>query len=187
MQNKKIAFTYCHYKIEDNQAVLKKDRDFVISPYALVWANDRYYLVGNYEKYDNLSNYRLDRMKMAHITQESARPHSQVSGYTGVFDTADYVRKNIMMYPGAQCELELLCKNSVLEIMLDRFGSGCEVMNKGKERFLLRTSVYISDGLADWLLPLCDRIHVCAPHKLQAMLEQKLAAIAKTPQEKGLL
>lgn len=92
-----------------------------------------------------------------------------------------------MMYPGAQCELELLCKNSVLEIMLDRFGSGCEVMNKGKERFLLRTSVYISDGLADWLLPLCDRIHVCAPHKLQAMLEQKLAAIAKTPQEKGLL
>ena len=186
-QNKKIAFTYCHYKIEDNQAVLKKDRDFVISPYALVWANDRYYLVGNYEKYDNLSNYRLDRMKMAQITQESARPHSQVSGYTGVFDTADYVRKNIMMYPGAQCELELLCKNSVLEIMLDRFGSGCEVMNKGKERFLLRTSVYISDGLADWLLPLCDRIHVCAPHKLQVMLEQKLAAIAKTPQEKGLL
>lgn len=186
-QEKKIRFDYCRYQIEDNKAVLKYDRTFEISPYALIWANDLYYLVGNYEKYDNLSNYRLDRMKMAAITGNKIRPHQEVSGYTGCFDTADYVRKNIMMYPGRQEEIELLCKNSLLDLVLDRFGSDAQVINKEKERFMLKASVYVSAGLIDWLLPLSDRLYVSAPVSLREALEKKLAAVSASPKDKGLL
>lgn len=186
-QEKKIRFDYCRYHIEDNKAVLKYDRTFEVSPYALIWANDLYYLAGNYEKYENLSNYRLDRMKMAAITDKKIRPHQEVSGYTGCFDTADYVRKNIMMYPGRQQEIELLCKNSLLDLVLDRFGSNAQVINKGKDRFMLRASVYVSAGLVDWLLPLSDRLYVSSPISLREALLEKLAAVSASPQEKGLL
>ena len=186
-QEKKVRFDYCRYHIEDNRAVLRTERTFEISPYALVWSNDFYYLVGNYEKYDNLSNYRLDRMRMAQLTDKKIRPHQQVSGYAGAFDTADYVRKNMMMYPGLQEEIELLCKNSLLDVVLDRFGTDAQVINKEKGRFLLRAGVYISDGLVDWLLPYSDRLYVMRPRSLREQVEEKIISLSASPQEKGLL
>ena len=167
--------------------MLRTERTFEISPYALVWSNDFYYLVGNYEKYDNLSNYRLDRMRMAQLTDKKIRPHQQVSGYAGAFDTADYVRKNMMMYPGLQEEIELLCKNSLLDVVLDRFGTDAQVINKEKGRFLLRAGVYISDGLVDWLLPYSDRLYVMRPRSLREQVEEKIISLSASPQEKGLL
>lgn len=37
-------------------------RLYILNPYQMVATNGRYYLIGNYDKYDNLSTYRLDRI-----------------------------------------------------------------------------------------------------------------------------
>ena len=52
-----------------------------VSPYALVWQDDKYYLICNYEKYDNLMHLRLDRMKTVSILNEERRHFSEVSEY----------------------------------------------------------------------------------------------------------
>ena len=93
----------------------------------------------------------------------------------------------MMMYPGIQEEIELLCKNSLLDAVLDRFGTEAQVINKEKGRFLLRASVYISDGLVDWLLPYSDRMYVLRPCSLRERVEEKIISLSLSPQEKGLL
>ncbi len=182
-EKKRVEFDYYKYQIENNKPKLKKQKHFTISPYAMVWANDKYYLVGNYDKYDNLSNYRIDRIKMMNITDIDARPFSQVCEYKESFDASDYAKKNIMMYNGEECELELICENDLLDVIIDRFGSDAVFVNKMKNRFYIKTSVFISQGLVDWLLPYCDRISIVSPARLKALIEEKarntLSAIAK--------
>lgn len=175
-EKKRIEFDYYKYIINDNKPILTKQRRFEISPYALVWANDKYYLVGNYDKYDNLSNYRIDRIKMIDITDKDARPYSELSKSDEEFDASDYVKKNIMMYNGEEVEIELVCSNEILDLMIDRFGSDTMIVNKMKNRFYIKTTVFFSDGLIDWLFQYCDRLKILSPKILEQKIIEKAEA-----------
>ena len=62
------------------------EKTFTVSPYALIWKDDHYYLVCNNQKYDNLMNLRIDRMKKLEILDEPSRHFSEVSPYKDKFD-----------------------------------------------------------------------------------------------------
>jgi len=139
----------------------------------LLWANDKYYLVGNYEKYDDVSNYRLDRIKHATMMDSDSRPFSEVSSYKTYFDSADYLKKAFNMYNGEQEFIELRCSNTIFETIAEKFGSKIEFSCHDKNAFTVRANVYVSDGLIEWLLQYGTRIVVQSPHKLkQAMIQR---------------
>lgn len=172
--NKQITFLYHHRIISGQKAQLDKGREFRISPYALLWANDKYYLAGNYDKYDNVSNFRLDRMKHAAVTEQNSRAFSEVSPYRNYFDTADYLRKSFNMYSGEQEMIELRCANNILEAVADKFGSEIEFCCHDENAFTVRAHVYVSDGLIEWLLQYGDRIVVQSPSRLRQEMIQKI-------------
>lgn len=70
----KVSFTYSRRVITDEFKQKSDEKAFKVSPYALIWSDDHYYLVCNNEKYDNLMNLRIDRIKSIAVTEESARP-----------------------------------------------------------------------------------------------------------------
>ncbi|MGN0502669.1 MAG: helix-turn-helix transcriptional regulator, partial [Ruminococcus sp.] len=59
-----VAFTYNYYDIDKKLHPRKNSegevREYIINPYQIVATNGRYYLVCNYDKYDDVSHYRLD-------------------------------------------------------------------------------------------------------------------------------
>jgi len=164
---KQISFLYYHRIIVDQKAVLDKGREFQISPYALLWANDKYYLAGNYNKYDTVSNFRLDRMKHASVTAVDSRSFREVSPYREYFDTADYLRKTFNMYNGEQELVELRCANDILEAVVDKFGSEIEFCCHDENAFTVRAHVCVSNGLIEWLLQYGSRITVQSPIRLR--------------------
>lgn len=167
--NRKISFRYHHRFISNHTAELDEGKEFVISLYALLWSNDKYYLAGNYEKYDNVSNYRVDRIRRVVVLDSTARPFSEVSPYKDYFDSADYLRKtfNFNMYYGEPELIELRCSNTLLETITDKFGSGIEFSCHDENAFTVRAKVYVSDGLIEWLLQYGNRIVVQSPQKLR--------------------
>ena len=60
-KGKKVSFIYNSYGT-DKKLHPKREREYVINPYQMVATNGRYYLICNYDKYDTLSNYRIDRI-----------------------------------------------------------------------------------------------------------------------------
>lgn len=177
-EKKKIRFKYYHYTLEGDAVVIDGGRDFTVSPYALIWNNDKYYLIGNYEKYDNVSHYRIDRMDAVEMLDEDIRPHSEVSEYRhGDFDVADYARKTFKMYGGTPQKIILICKNELFEIMLDKFGFDAGFKTLDEESFCIEANANISDGLLDWLFPYCDRCRITAPQELVDMLNSKINAV----------
>ncbi len=177
VEHKQISFFYHHRIIINQKAQLDEGRQFTISPYALLWENDKYYLAGNYDKYDTISNYRLDRMKQVELTSFNSRPFCEVSSYLEYFDTADYLKKTFNMYNGEQELIVLRCSNSLLETIIDKFGSEIEFSCHDVNAFTVRAAVYVSDGLIDWLLQYGDRIIVQSPKSLKEEMIKRVEAM----------
>ena len=169
----KVSFTYSRRVITDEFKQKSDEKAFKVSPYALIWSDGHYYLVCNNEKYDNLMNLRIDRIKSIAVTEESARPFSEVSDYTTRFDSADYASKLFNMYSGEPKPIELICENGMLELILDKFGERVRLQKYDDDSFVVKTNAVVSDGLSAWLLQFGKRVKVKSPNELKAAVKTK--------------
>ncbi len=168
-KKRQVSFIYQKRTMaESEDKYTVSERELYVSPYALIWSNDHYYLVANNEKYDNLMHTRIDRMKKVEITDKRARNFSEVSPYTRFFDSADYSGKIFNMFSGDTQRLELCCDNSIIEEILDRFGSDTTLRKSHKDgHFVLTTKCVISEGLVSWIMQFGSKVEVISPKKLR--------------------
>ena len=120
-EGKKIAFQYFQYDVKKKQKLKHDGALYKFSPYALVWNGDYYYMVGYSEKHDGIGNFRIDRIaKTPQILDDDAVPMPQD------FDIAEYTNGMLRMYNSEQCDVELICDNSVMDAIIDKFGTGAK-------------------------------------------------------------
>ncbi len=176
---KQIKFIYVKRKLDETgMNVVTEEKELQISPYALIWRNDHYYVVGNNPKYDNLMHTRIDRMKKVEIDDMTARSFSEVSPYKSYFDSADYSGKIFNMFSGDTQTLEISCHNSILEEMLDRFGTDSVIKAQpDSERFTLISKCVESEGLVSWIMQFGNKIGVIAPVTLKEQVAQRAKEI----------
>ena len=173
-QGKKVSFTYCKRVVAENSRTAKiQEKKHIVSPYALIWSSDHYYLVGNNQKYDNLMHVRIDRMKKVEMLDEPSRPYSEVSQYKRYFDSADYAERLFNMFSGDLRELDFLCDNSILEEILDRVGKSANITKSDDGQFRMRMKMVVSDGLVSWIMQFGNKIRVIEPLSLQKQVEQR--------------
>ena len=114
-EGKKISFKYFDYDLKKK----KKYRDGlrVCSPYALSWDDERYYLISYYEKYQKITNFRIDRMESVEILEEVSEPKPKD------FNVAEYIKSSFSMFSGEAEEVKLRFDNSLINTVIDRFGN----------------------------------------------------------------
>lgn len=115
--NHVIVFDYMKYNLY-KQLVPRKDHVYVIHPYYIIYANENYYLICKNDGYDNLSHYRIDKIKNLNIDYNALRKPLQKS-----FDPYGYAKSKIYMYGGDEEQITLKCSYNILDDIIDRFGS----------------------------------------------------------------
>ncbi len=169
-EKKKINFEYVNRVLSPDRTIEKQKREMLISPYALTWQDDHYYVIGNYEKYDNLIHLRLDRMYKVEITDMPQRHFSEVSEYTDYFDTPDYTAKLFGMHGGEIYDIELKCSKKITEQVADRFGEDIFIKKVTDEDFCFTVRAALSDALVSWVISYGDRVKVLEPQILRDMV-----------------
>ena len=167
-QKAKVTLGYQRHLLQNGTSPQKTTRELTVSPYAMLWANDHYYLVCNYQKYNNLMHLRLDRIVGVTPLTEPARPFSEVSEYTTTFDIADYAAKTFNMFGGEPATVKLQCKAELLEQILDRFGEDLYIQKCSEESFIFTAKARLSEGLTGWILQFGSGITVLQPASLAA-------------------
>lgn len=170
--NKKIAIKYIRHNVDKNN-----ERNYTVSPFAMIWSNDRYYLICNNDTKENLMHVRLDRIKNVEIRDENARSFELFTEYKGKFDVADYAEKMFNGFSGFVDEIVLICDNSIYQDLLDRFGSKC-IKRYDKNYFVVRFTGAVSSGLVSWIMQYGDKIYIKSPDILKSMFNNKLNDIA---------
>jgi len=173
-ENKKITYQYYQYDFT-KKLVLKRDGYlYTINPYDLCWNEDYYYLIGSHDKYDNLSNYRVDRMHAINILEEKRKEINKVSGYSKGLNLADYMRYSFKMFSGEKTNVEIKFSNDLLNTIIDRMGVNITTIKLDPEHFKLITDVNIGEGFIAWILSFGTKAEVLYPQELRESIKKKI-------------
>ena len=175
----KVSFVYSNLSVSDDLTTTLNEREFTVSPYALIWSNDHYYLVCNNSNYDNLMHARIDRMKKVVCTNEPWRHFSEVSEYKDKFDSADYAGKLFNMFSGKEQSVTLRCSNRFLEEIIERFGENVRFSSRNADNFIAEVTAVTGEGFISWLLQYGNSVEVIRPASLRAAVSQRVTGLMK--------
>lgn len=166
---KKISFKYIDY-MPDKKAVLRHNgKVYTVSPYALLWNDDRYYAPSYSEEKGCIVPFRIDRMKNVAVSSEDA--DKSVS-----FDPAEYSRKVLKMFDGntEECNVRLLADNRFMINIIDRFGEkfGTDIIDD--EHFAATVTVKPSATFFAWIVQFGGGIKIVSPVRVKNEYEKML-------------
>lgn len=94
-KNKQIQFEYNRFYFKENN---KKKKPYIVNPYFLINNQGKYFLVCNYDYFDEIGNYKLERIHNIKILDTDIKPIKQVKGFENGLDIAKYANENIYMF-----------------------------------------------------------------------------------------
>ena len=93
------------------------------------------------------------------------------------FDIADYANKTFGMYGGTEETVTLLFENSLIGVVMDRFGREAPVRRRDDAHFSVRVRVAVSGQFFGWLTGLGGGARILAPDDVR---EAYLSHLRKT-------
>lgn len=94
-KNKQIQFEYNRFCYKENN---KRKKPYIVNPYCLINNQGKYFLVCNYDYFDEIGNYKLERIHNIKILDTDIKPIKQVKGFENGLDIAKYANENIYMF-----------------------------------------------------------------------------------------
>lgn len=180
--NRKIKFEYS-YTDTELKTQLRRDRFFyIVNPYALIWQNEHYYLIANYDKYDGLSYYRLDRIKALSLCDEKRKQAEEVLGESADTKIEEYVRSSLYHYGGKKIKLTLQVADYMVDDVIDYFGTELHFKNDG-DKYQVTVNVMNGEGLYYWLLQYGRNIKIISPDSVREKFLEKVREILKLYKE----
>lgn len=158
-EKRRITFQYEEFDAA-LKPVLRNDGEiYELSPYALYWNEDYYYVVGWSDKHGNVSSFRVDRLVKPKITDEKAHRKP------GDFDIDDYSRRIFEMFDGEPTLVKLECRNDLAKYIVDRFGTKLTTTATSDDRFEVEIEVSLSPTFYAWVFQFGGEIRILSPAK----------------------
>lgn len=158
-ENKKVSFKYFDFDIKKEKVFRKKGDKYIVSPYALSWDDENYYLVTFSTKYNDFTHYRVDRMSEIELIEEQRDPLPDKEH----FDIAEYTKKVFNMFGGEEVVVQLEFDNSLVNAVIDRFGKEIMIGKSDDEHFTIWIKVAVSSTFYAWLSQFGNKVKVCSP------------------------
>lgn len=169
-QKKKIQFKYTEYNA-DKEKVFRHDGEiYTLSPYALYWNEDYYYVVGYSDKRDTVAAFRVDRLHNPKVIDEKAvvRPKD--------FNVDDYADKIFKMYDGDEVMVELECENSLMKYIIDRYGVEVETWRNTEDTFIAKVPATLSPTFYGWVFQFAGQMKIIGPKKAIIKYDEMIRA-----------
>ena len=141
-----ISFDYMVWD-RNKKLVKKSDRRYNMNPWALIWANDRYYLYG----YDNI--------KLSNI------PRAGKSQFR-IFNANTYVSRRMGMFSGKEQVITVRIPDMLVGPFIDQFGKRITISEYTEGMLLVTFNAVASVILLGWLLGL-QYVEVLEPQSVR--------------------
>ncbi len=161
LKQKKVAFKYFEYNVKKERVLKNNGEEYVASPYSLTICDENYYLVSHCEKHENFSNFRVDKMENIRILDEDALDYKSFAGEG--FSIADYSKKLFSMFSGDIIEVKLICENSLVNAVIDRFGKDVLIRREDDFNFVATVKISQSPTFFAWVFTFGDKIKIISP------------------------
>ena len=160
-KNKQIKFNYNRFYFEDKK---KRNKPYIVNPYYLINSQGRYFLVCNYDYFDKIANYKIDKISNIEILDSDIKPVTELAGYEKGLDIIKYVNENIYMFGTKTVNATIKIFDDFTSSYVEEwFGSNAKFYKKDGELF---ADVVVNDmALVYWCLQYGERIELIKPQE----------------------
>ena len=161
-EKKQIRFQYSRWNMKKQLEKRHNGEFFQVTPWALMWDDENYYLVAYDPVADMIKHYRVDKMSSIQEV-EGKREGRQLFKD---LNTSEYAKQHFGMFTGELKEVELLVDNELIGVMIDRFGKRIRVIPVDESRFKTTVKVAVSPQFIGWVLALGNKVKITAPDEV---------------------
>ena len=176
-ENRQISFQYLDWNLK-RELVPRKNGDKKVSPWALIWQDENYYLAAFDPVDDIMKHYRVDKMGKVKVLKEAREGMEQFAKV----DLADYTNRTFGMYGGDEEIVTMQFPNRLAGVILDRFGREADIRPMTDRVFRVRAKVAVSGQFFGWLAGIGREAVVVGPASVKARYRQWLTDIVTTMQ-----
>lgn len=161
----KISFQYFEWAVSfgTTEKFVKRPRKdgklYVVSPWALSWDDENYYLVAYDDTANIIKHYRVDKMMSIQVLEEQRQGQECFKQ----FDMAQYSKKVFSMFGGTEEAVRLRFNNNLIGVVVDRFGKDVKITKEDEESFIITVSVEVSAQFFAWLCGFGDEVKILSP------------------------
>lgn len=173
-EDKKIRFRYFEYTVAKERRYRRDGAYYIVSPYALTWDDENYYMVAYETETDSIRHYRVDKMTNIATVDE---PRDGAAAYRSL-DMAMYSRKVFGMFSGREERVRLRFTNHLVGAVLDRLGQDVSIIPDGDEHFTVSADVIVSPQFFAWLCGFGADAQLIAPASAAEQMKAYIEEIA---------
>ena len=173
-ENRKIRFHYFEYTVQKERRFRKDGAWYQLSPYALSWDDENYYLVGFDSESGRIKHFRVDKMADIDVTEEE-RDGREIYD---ALDMGEYARKTIGMFTGEEVSVRLRFENDLVGAVLDRLGRDVMLIPDGDAHFTVRTDVIVSPQFFAWVCGFGTRAKILEPKYVAEQMRRHVTGVA---------
>ena len=159
---KQISFQYFSFNVRKQKKAKHNGEMYIFSPYYLIWNGDYYYAVGYSEKHNGIGSFRLDRIiKTPTILEKEA-----IKMPTD-FKINKYINTSFRMYNSKTESVELICDNSVMDAIIDRFGEDVQTYANDMQTFRAMVDVSVNHVFFGWVFGFAGKVKIKSPKEVK--------------------
>ena len=172
-RGKKVSFMYNSYGA-DKKLHPKRENAYIINPYQMVATNGRYYLICNYDRYDSLSNYRIDRITGIKILDEKRKPVRALK--EGEINLPRHMAEHLYMFAGESIRTKFKAKDYIIDQIIDWFGLEPRITKVNHDECMVEVVVN-KEAFFCWAMQYGLHIEVLEPLSMRARIKDAVRAL----------
>ncbi|MBQ7794491.1 MAG: WYL domain-containing transcriptional regulator [Clostridia bacterium] len=145
--DRKLSFFYFDWTPEKTKCRHRDGKRYVISPWALSWDDENYYMIGYDADADMIKHYRVDKMEKISAEPERREGRERFSE----FDMAVYSKKVFGMFGGEEKTVTIRFADEFAGAVIDRFGRDAMIIPGKDGYFTVRVNAFISPLFYSWV------------------------------------
>lgn len=173
--DKKISYRYYEYDAQKIKRFRKNGERYCVSPFALTWDDENYYLIAYDSDAGILKHYRVDKMDSIRI-EEAERDGKDAFAN---IDMAAYTKRTFAMFGGEEMPVTISFANHLIGVVMDKFGKDIRTTKVDDDHFAVTTPVIVSPQFYAWVFGLNGEALITAPQEAVDGFVQQIHNVAQ--------
>ncbi len=179
---RRVSFIYNSYgtdkKLHPRLDEERRPKLQTVSPYLMITANGRFYLICSHVRHDNLAYYRIDRITDIRMEEERARPLRDIPEAAKGLDLPRHLAEHLYMFSGETKRVVFLASGGLINDLMDWFGKDVEFLeeNAGQVKAAVRVNL---TAMRMWALQYGLYVRVIEPGELADQIREDLRRAVK--------
>ena len=157
LKDEQISFRHYEYTPDKQRIPKHAGYQYTVSPYAMIWKKDRYYLIGWSEKHGSVAHFRIDRMG---LPKEVHKPRRPAPEDLRLEDRTDRI---FSMFDGPEETVTFRLRPYLVTNLIDQFGENVRITDVKEYHVEAVATVHLSPTFYGWLFQYVGQMTVTAP------------------------